>query len=178
MSFKFVPFPLCHNESGFLHCLCFLHCLLSLCPCCVLAHPLCLHWVMSSQLPDLNLNIIFSEELFWTTPHTPSSIPPYFSESCHRSHSTSCLFSGYPLQWQLYICSCHYSNYASVSSSDGRPCESRKHLFLLTIVCPCLVQDLAIMDSVYICGIVIYMAPVACWLAGFLLSCYRLNPNE
>lgn len=110
-------------------------------------------------------------------PTSPSH--PYFSESCHRSHSTSCLFSGYPFQRQFYICSCHYSKRASVSSSDCRPCEGRKYLFLLTIVCPCLVQDLAVVDSVYICGIVRYMGPVADWMAGFplLLSCYRLNPD-
>lgn len=113
MSFKFVPFPLCHNDSGFLHSLCFLHCLSSLCSCCVLAHPPCLRWVMSSQLPDLNLNIIFSEELFWITSHSPSfPSHPHLSESCHRSHNTSCLFSGSPLQWRLYICSCNYSNHA------------------------------------------------------------------
>lgn len=192
MSFRFVPFPLCPSNSGFLCSLCFLP---SLCrilgiqsclrPRYILLFPPCLHWIVPSQLSDCTVSIIFQEALFLTTSHTRLNTPPiphhpHFSQRCHSSHSTLSLFSGFHSQLQFYICSCHYSIHASVSSSDCRLWGAgNKSVSAPPWYPACLVQGLAIVDSVYICGIVRHMGHMAKWMDGFplLLSYYRLNPN-
>ena len=99
MSFKCVPFLLCHSDTVFLLTLCFLHSLPSLCPRRVLALPLCLplclHRAMPSQLPDVNLSSIFTEKFLLTSspsPTPPAPPHPRLSESCHCSHSPTRLF--------------------------------------------------------------------------------------
>lgn len=57
-------------------------------------------------------------------------------------------------QLQFYTCSCHYSIHAFISLSDYRLCKNRKHIcFCSPLYLPCLVQDLLMVDSLYICGI-------------------------
>lgn len=138
ISFKFVPLPLCPSHAGFPSSPCFLHSPARDCPHSILLFPPCLFRVIPSWLSDLNPNIMFSEKLFLTTSHSdsPSYLPPpHFSESCHSSHNTSCLFSGYCLQLQFYIHPCHYSSYASLSSSDCRLCEGHtpSHHYILPV---------------------------------------------
>lgn len=69
-------------------------------------------------------------------------------------------FLGDASQLQFYTCSCRYSPHASVSSPGCGLCEGRKHACSAH---PCL----AIVDSVYICGIDGHMGRMAGWMDRF-----------
>lgn len=161
MSSRFVPFPLCPSDWFSSFPVRPLLPVQSLCPflslLCLLFPP-CVPWVMPSQLSNVNLSIILSENLSLTISHSPifpTPLPtPTFQRAVIALIAPHASFPEYLSQLQFYICLCHYSIHTFISSSDCRLCESRKHTCLCSPLCPpCLVQGQLIVDSVYICGI-------------------------
>lgn len=100
------------------------------------------HHSLREPIPD---HLTF-RHLSYSTPHS------HLSESCHSSHSTSCLFSR--ISFTTAILHLLMSLLHSYLYFLIRLCESRKHTCLCSPLCPpCLVQGQLIVDSVYICGI-------------------------
>lgn len=171
MSFKFVPFPLCYGNTGFLHSLCFLHFLSSLCPRCVLAHPPCLHWVVPSQPSHITLSIIFSEKrLLAATPFPPpvllhptpafqraviALIAPHACFQCALHNGTFTF---------VHVITQFISLFARQTADYVR---AGKYLFLLTIVCS-LSSPGPGNSRLSLCGIVRYMGHLSTWVNGWI----------
>lgn len=150
MSFKFVSFPFCPRDPDS-YSIPYPQALFSLCSALSSLSALGNAFPAFRSQPEH----YFLRETSWPPPilHIPPTppLPPHpLSQSCEGSHITFCLFSGYRSQLQFYTFSCRYSIHASVSSSDYRLYEGRKHICFCSLLYPlCLVWGLVVVDSVY-----------------------------